>query len=373
MVLVDWYAPGFRAGGPIRSAVNFVDQLENEMEIFVLTSDRDLGEQHAYTNIQVDKWISNNHHQIFYASPGKLSWHTIKEFILTINPDYIYLNSMFSLYFSIYPLLMNRMGKLNSQLILAPRGMLRVSALMHKSGKKRVFLSLFRTLGLYKDIVFQATDETEFSDIRNNIGNNASIFTVGNLPGKQIQMDRIPVKEKGALKMVFIGRIHPIKNLDFLLRALSAVEGKVELTIITTLEDQVYWKKCQSLIEQLPSSIEIRLLENIPHEKVREYISLNHILALPTKGENFGHAIFESLAAGRPVLISDQTPWRNLESVKAGWDIPIDKEKNFTEKIQQLVQMDMEAISSWCTGAWNHAYAYLHQSEIKQAYLNQFK
>ena len=38
---------------------------------------------------------------------------------------------------------------------------------------------------------------------------------------------------------------------------------------------------------------------------------------LPSKGENFGHIIMESLAASTPVIISDLTPWKDLENARA--------------------------------------------------------
>lgn len=44
---------------------------------------------------------------------------------------------------------------------------------------------------------------------------------------------------------------------------------------------------------------------------------------MPTFNENYGHAIVESFVAGLPVVISDRTPWRNLEKINAGWDIPL--------------------------------------------------
>ena len=50
-----------------------------------------------------------------------------------------------------------------------------------------------------------------------------------------------------------------------------------------------------------------------------------HCLFLPSTGENYGHAIVEAFSAGLPVIISTLTPWKNLESQKVGWDIPLDK------------------------------------------------
>ncbi len=51
LVCCDWYEPGFKAGGPIRSCVNFVNQMKEDYQIYVLTSDRDLDEQAPYEGI----------------------------------------------------------------------------------------------------------------------------------------------------------------------------------------------------------------------------------------------------------------------------------------------------------------------------------
>jgi glycosyltransferase involved in cell wall biosynthesis len=372
LVMVDWYAPGFKAGGPIRSAVNFADQLEKELDIYVLTTDRDLGDQKPYSNIKADQWTRRSEHQVFYASPSSLSWASIRKIILDIAPDHIYLNSMFSRYFAIYPLLMKRMGLLNGKLVLAPRGMLRESALAHKSTKKKVFINIFKTFGLSRNITFHATDDTEKRDIINVLGNEVRLFKAGNMPGRQKPLQPVSGKIPGFLKMVFVGRIHPIKNLDFLLRALLIVEGKVELTVIATLEDQEYWRTCQLLIEQLPKEIQVRLMENVAHEKIEEIIQSNHLFVLPTKGENFGHAIFEALSAGRPVLISDQTPWRHLEKKKAGWDLTIEDGKAFTNVIDILIKMDQVQLDEWSNGAWILAKQYAEESETRKAMLKIF-
>lgn len=367
--MIDWYAPGFKAGGPIRSAVNFADQLENDLDIFVLTTDRDLGDTQAYPGIQSDQWIQKNDHQVFYASPAYLTWSSVKKITMELAPEFIYLNSMFSRYFTIYPLLMKKMGLLNSKLVLAPRGMLRESALTHKSGKKKIFIGLLKSFGLTSELIFHATDDTEERDIKKVFGKDTTLFRAGNLPGKQKSLISITDKIPGYLKIVFVGRIHPIKNLDLLLRALQNVNGKVELTVIAPLEDQAYWNACQQLIAKLPEGIRVSLLENVPHEKIEEIILANHIFALPTKGENFGHAIFEALAAGRPVVISDQTPWRNLEKNKAGWDLSLNDENSFSAVINRLVNMDNTGINAWCSGAWELARLYADQSETKRSIL----
>jgi glycosyltransferase involved in cell wall biosynthesis len=69
-------------------------------------------------------------------------------------------------------------------------------------------------------------------------------------------------------------------------------------------------------------------------------LSKHHLFFLPTCGENFGHVILEALLAGCPVLISDQTPWRNLQAKGVGWDLPLDSVTPFQQAIHECVAMD---------------------------------
>jgi glycosyltransferase involved in cell wall biosynthesis len=60
-------------------------------------------------------------------------------------------------------------------------------------------------------------------------------------------------------------------------------------------------------------------------------------------GENFCHVILESLAAGCPVLISDCTPWRNLASQGAGWDLPLEGPQGFRDVLQRCIDLEQDA------------------------------
>ena len=60
---------------------------------------------------------------------------------------------------------------------------------------------------------------------------------------------------------------------------------------------------------------------------------------MSTWGKNFGHAISEALNLATLVIISDKTPWKNLQEKMAGWDLPLN-EKKFTEVLQCCLKMD---------------------------------
>lgn len=372
LIFIDWFDPAYKAGGPVTAAQNFVDNMREHYQLYVFTGDRDLGDAHALPGITTDKWIERNDKvKIFYASPANLSLGKIKEQIKLVEPAIIYLHSLFSKSFSIFPLWLHRFAGLQQTMVLAPRGMLRKSALSHKAFKKKVFLAAFKLLGLQKRVVFHATDETEYNDVRQHFGTRNKVIVAPDFTSLPANEITFPAKQSGEAKLVFVGRIHPIKNLDFLLEALQQVKSSVVLTIIATIEDKLYWQKCEALMQQLPANIKVDFKGSLRNKEIKNILVQNHVFVLPTKGENFGHAIFEALAVARPVLVSDQTLWRGLTAKKAGWDLPLQQEK-FTEAIEHIAAMEQQQMNEWCSGAWDFCKRYLESSGIKEQYLKLF-
>jgi glycosyltransferase involved in cell wall biosynthesis len=372
LLFTDWFEPGYKAGGPIRSCVHFVHQMKERYTIYVFTTDRDLNDTAPYNNIETDKWIDHNKGvKVFYCSPQQLSWGHIKKRVNSIQPDFIYLNSMYSRYFTIYPLLMQRLHLINSKIILAPRGMLKESAVQFKSSKKKLFLRAFRLMGLHRFIHFHATDKTEEQDVKKYFG-KVRVTLASNFPGMIKDYPGSIEKKANELSVIFIGRLHPVKNLDFLLKALQSVKGNVSLTIVGNAEDEDYVNHCKRIVSSFPQNLQVQFAGEIPNNQLERIIAQHHIFALPTRGENFGHAIFEALAAGKPVLISDQTPWRNLWEAQAGWDLPLQHPDGFTAALQQAVLLGQNDYDSLSRGAWQFVRQFVQQSELQTAYNNIF-
>ena len=98
-------------------------------------------------------------------------------------------------------------------------------------------------------------------------------------------------------------------------------------------------------------------------DEVPRALARNHVLLLPTRGENFGHVILESLLAGVPVLISDQTPWRDLERRGAGWDVPLAEPDRFRARLRALLEMDEGELERWSLGARRLGLAYTENAD----------
>lgn len=363
LIFCDWFSPAFKAGGPIRSIVNLVDRFKYEYDIYVFTSDRDLNEHQPFVDINTEQWVEQDGYKIYYHSPGQMTYKKVKSVIADINPDKIYLNSMFSN--MILPLMAASRSK---KIIMAPRGMLRSSALAVKFIRKYFYLTLLRTFNVEQYIIFHATSEDEKKDILRIFPKATRIIEAFNLPVAVSDLLTEQLKNVGELKMIFVGRIHPIKNLLFLLESVKKVNGKISLVIIATKDDDAYWTSCEKQISILQQRIEISLYLDTPHHQIKPLLQTAHLFVLPTEGENFGHAIFEALAVGCPIVISNQTPWIDLQAKKAGIELPLGNATKFSEAIQYFVDMDNTSWQEYRVGALKIARDYESGLQTEKSY-----
>ena len=155
-------------------------------------------------------------------------------------------------------------------------------------------------------------------------------------------------KQPGELRLAFLSRIAPKKNLDGALRLLQQdLKGRISYDIYGPLEVHDYWKKCEELIRSLTPNITVRHRGELQHDEVVKVLSEYDLFFFPTHGENFGHVIPEALIAGCPALISDQTPWRGLERAGVGWDIALDERDRFRQVLQWAIDATAEELAPW--------------------------
>lgn len=358
LILRAYYLPGYKSGGPIRTIANLVDRLGDELEFKIVTADRDSGDRKPYPNINVNNWNRVGKADVFYMSPKKRSLRDFKKLLCSTDYDILYLNSFFSPHFTIKLLLLRKLRLiLDRPLVIAPRGEFSPGALGLKSFKKRVYMTVAKALGLYKDIIWQASSEHEELYIRRWFGRNARVMVAPNLPPPLNTADEPAVvsdKTKGCLKIVFLSRISRMKNLDGALKMLNGLKGKIQFSIYGPMEDKTYWAECQKIISSLSENIEVLYCGSVDHDKTSAVMREHDLLFLPTLGENFGHVILEALCTGCPVLISDQTPWRGLEEKGIGWDLALSKPEMFQDVLQRCVDMNNEEYVKWSERAWEY-------------------
>jgi glycosyltransferase involved in cell wall biosynthesis len=146
--------------------------------------------------------------------------------------------------------------------------------------------------------------------------------------------------DDAGLRIVFLSRISREKNLDYALRILKKVKVKVVFDIYGPAENTIYWKECQELISQLPANVMVSYLGRVDANEVINIFSRYDLFLFPTGGEAYGHVIAECLTAGTPVLISTETPWRNMQDDGLGWDIDLTREDSFIEVIEKFALLN---------------------------------
>lgn len=340
LILTEHYLPGYKGGGPIRSISNIVSNLGEHFSFKIITRDRDMADQSKYSGIEQNKWVKINGASVFYVSPMQLTPLGMLRIIKRTHFDAIYINSFFSFLFSIVPVLAIKAKVLHkSPLILAPRGEFSEGALGIKKNKKTLYIKLAKAARIYNNICWQATSINEKNDIRKVLGDTAKIIKiVPNLTPSPLAIsdlvDKLPSHKDKKLKIIFLSRISRKKNLDYAIRILKKVVSNVEFNIFGVKEDLMYLNECKNLARGAPNNVSINFMGGLSHHKVSKKMGEHDLFFFPTRGENFGHVIFEALAAGTPVLISDQTPWKDIEEKGAGWQFPLNRTDLFISAIE---------------------------------------
>jgi glycosyltransferase involved in cell wall biosynthesis len=341
LMTCDFFLPGFKGGGALRSVVNIARACAAEFEWHVITGDRDNLDPRPYDSVPFDCWHPIDGIQVMYLSAGGRRLARLTEVLRATPHDLLYLNSLFSPHFTLKPLLLRLLGRLpQNPVLLAPRGELAPGCLAVKPARKRTWLGLARPARLYRDLLWHASGPDEAAMIQDWFP-GARVLEAADLPSPpHATPANRPPKRPGQLSVGYVSRITSNKNFGFAIEAIRGLAGEVTLNAYGPVEDTAYWDACLARAATLPSNIRLEAHGALPHHRVAEVLAQQDVMLLPSHAESFGHVIAEALAAGCPVLLSDRTPWHDVERDGVGWELPLDRPERFTERLQALVAMD---------------------------------
>lgn len=206
----------------------------------------------------------------------------------------------------------------NTPLFVSPRGTFSPWALNRSKWVKRAFWLARQSKAIRHAACFHATSMQECLDIR-NAGFDQPVCVIPNGVGIP-DLSSKPMIDDGRRRLLFLGRIHPVKGIDTLLHAWAAVSDKFQdwdLEIVGP-DSNGYLEQLQELAKTLKLN---RVKFSRPlfgQEKIHRFANAD-LYVLPSHSENFGMTIAESMAAGTPVITTQATPWGGLEKHGAGW------------------------------------------------------
>ena len=341
------YLPGFRSGGPVKSLSNMVEALSDRYTFDVYTSDRDSEMDAPYDGIRLNSPVVVGKAIVYYFSNDLVGLYCLLHNLLRSKSRIFYFNSFFSFKFSILPFLLISLIRSRDIKVLAPRGEFSKGALSIKSGKKRRFLSVARLFGIYRRVIWHASSEAEKDDIFRVFGPAAKVRVATDLAVSLWNGEMQYSKKEKSLKIIFLSRICEMKNLIDVIEIVGKVECHLILDIYGPIEDEIYWADCLKKINKISASANIVYRGSVAPGDVISKIAEYDLFILPSKGENFGHVIAESLFAGVPVLISDCTPWLDMERRNLGWSLSLNDLSKFSACIERCALMPASDYIVW--------------------------
>jgi glycosyltransferase involved in cell wall biosynthesis len=372
LVFCDYYLPGYKSGGGMRTIVNMVERLHPEFDFRVVTRDHDgCDDFESYKTVNINEWNDLENAKVFFLPKNRVTISAVNELIKDVQPNAIYLNSYFST-LAIFVLTLKKMGKTpNIEVILAPCGELSEGSLSLKRLKKKTFRTLASTFSIYSDLIWKASSEFEVIEIESAKGKGGKIFIAPDLPSKAIlpnyEQNNKRRKKAGELRLVFMSRVSAKKNLMWFLEVLLQTRENIQFDIIGPNEDESYWERCLAVINLFPDNIKCKYLGSIPNNIVIESMINYDFFVLPTLSENFGHVFLEALSAGCPLITTNNTPWLKLEEKNIGWDLTLENRNEWHNILKKCVAMDNTEYQNMSVASRKFAVDFLADEDIEEA------
>jgi glycosyltransferase involved in cell wall biosynthesis len=370
-IITEYFHPFSDAGGPIRSIENILLLFNKTFDIAVLTADKD------YKGNILPNVIGSNIVQlepitvckIIYISNNLRGLNTLFKFDRFT--DIIYINGLFKPSINFVPIIKS------NKLIVAPRGMLQAPLLQQKWFQKKLYLSVLKFIFYFKKVKWHATTQQEASEIRHVFGDQSDIKIISNIPVTPYIESKNSVKESHSLSLVYYGLIVENKGLLILIQTLKSLNLPISLDIYGSIKDQSYWEACLKEINTNKAQASFNYLGHADPSESQSILAKYDTLVLLTKGENFGHSIYEALSVGTPVIITNKTPWVfEGSSNPPGWIINNDNQgidiDDLKQTLTNLYHMNNYDYALSSKAAHEYAVDFYTSHDFKKEYTDLF-
>nr|WP_310522920.1 glycosyltransferase [Polymorphobacter sp.] len=209
--------------------------------------------------------------------------------------------------------------------VISPHGMLAPWALAWRRHRKAVAWPLYQRRLLTGAVGLMATAPAEAAHIRAKVPGRPIAVIPNGVAVPAVLPDRRHRDAPQPRTLLFLSRLHPVKNLPGLLTAwgqLAANPNFAEWTLRIAGPDEANHRaEITALAAALPRvTIEGPIAEV---EKAAAFATAD-LFILPSFTENFGVAAAEALAHGLPVIATTGAPWECLVANQCGWHVAPD-------------------------------------------------
>lgn len=212
--------------------------------------------------------------------------------------------------------------------VVRPLGTLGAWSLAQRAWKKRPYYELIEKRNLERASAIHVTADSEAAEVAAlGFGDKARVIPLG------VDVAAIaPVHgaTSGALRLLFLSRLHPKKGLELVFRAMRIVReragGALNVGLVVAGSgDPEYERSLRREVEALGLTADVEFVGPLAGDAKRDAFARADAFVLTSHNENFGIAAAEALAAGLPVLLSAEVGLaRDVAAADAGLVVPLD-------------------------------------------------
>ncbi len=231
----------------------------------------------------------------------------------------IYINSIF-FYISFISLVISSLLKKN--IIISPRGELEPQAIKYKFFLKKIYLLMFKKFISLKSTTILVTSKDEIDKSKKFLPNNIKYEIIENFIDTDSEDFKGIVNNHKRNNIIYLGRLHPKKNIEELIKAYSLLSKNIvdnHKLVLIGKGNNKYKLKLVKFINDLNLSNYVIFLGHKEGNEKLSILSHSKLLVLPSHTENFGNVIIEAYSSFLPCICSANTPWKILEKLKIGY------------------------------------------------------
>ena len=273
-------------------------------------------------------------------------WSDIKK------SDVVYIQYLFH-YTVLFSLLFSVIQK--KKIIVCPRGSFSFFTLNNKLSFIKLLWLNFFIKPMIQKIFWQASSYLEEMDILNKFPNaNVEIINDGidfDSFQNSITVSRNELLNKFTgttftdVSNIFfsMGRLHKIKGFNVLIDAFNLFLEKDEYAkLIIAGGDDGVGQQLKNQIKKLNLGSSVFLIGAVNFEDKKLLFNNCDYFTLASEFESFGIVIAEALSCGKPVLLSNKTPWKDIQINNCG--ILADNEKNsFNDAFSKIINVKYDS------------------------------
>jgi glycosyltransferase involved in cell wall biosynthesis len=315
--VVPSFHPAYIYGGPIRSTFELCRNLvELGCEVRVLTTDANGLAQTLDVEKRKEVELPEGF-RVRYCP--RWARHSVSPTLMRLLPSYIqwadvvHLTGVYN--FPTLPTIW-RARSLRKPLIWSPRGALQRWKGSSRIGAKMMWDWLWYHTADRARLTMHVTSESESREASARFpGVRMAIIPNGvDAPANLDRIDR-----RGALRLLFIGRLDPIKGIESLLAACSLIDSEPPWHLaIAGWGSAEYVSQLKERIHALGIENKVELVGEVLSEAKKRLYENSDVALVPSYTENFAIVVAEALAHGVPVIASKGTPWNRLEEMNCG-------------------------------------------------------